>query len=395
MARHVMIIDLSNDSVSGLLLDPTYDTQKKIFCSPTRAVTRVPLPFQSELNLERFLNQVVAALKTVIDALTRDETSRPAQVVCFLSAPFYASQTRVVRHTADQPFRITASFLNGLIAADLAQFTKQQPQLYTEVLADAHRVIESKTMQVKLNRYPTHTPADKQASEVEMYHYVSIGSERILGRFHEVIRGFVHHAPIEFHSFPFALFSIYRDYFHDRRYRFLVDVGAELTEVLLMAEDILWESVSFPAGYNGLIRELTRELGTVPEEAMSAFRLYRRSGENKLATAKMASALTSFQKIWVGYFRQMLETLSEEHLVPLEILAIGDPLVTPLLLDWLKEDKYNEILVGNRPFNPTLLSAATLAGQCGLPGTFPIAGNEHLLVGSVFYDKLLSVNQHG
>ena len=395
MAKPVMIIDLSNDSVGGLLLDPTYDKEQAMFCSPTRAVTHVPLPFQPELNLERFLNQVIAALKTTLEALTRENNSRPARVVCFLSAPFYASQTRVVRHTAPEPFRVTTSLLNDLITTDLDQFIGQHPQLYSEVIEDAHQVIESKTMQIKLNRYLTHTPYDKVASEVELYHYVSIGSSRILGRFREVIQGFVHRAPIEFHSFPFALFSICRDHFGDQRYRFLIDIGAEVTEVLLLAEDILWESISFPAGRNGLIRELVKFLNTVPEEALSAFRTYRRGGQNKSTNERMVTALASFQKIWVGYFHETLQTLAGQHLIPRDILAIGDSLVAPLFLDWLKQEKYGEILVGNRAFNTTLLTSSSLAGQCGYQLALPTEPDEHLLVGSVFYDKLLGINRHG
>ena len=395
MAKPVMIIDLSNDSVSGLLLDPAYDKVRKIFCSPTRVVTRVPLPFQSKLNLERFLNQVVTALKTVLDAITREPSCQPARVVCFLSAPFYASQTRVVRHTAEKPFRVTSTSLNNLIATDLKQFIQQHPQLYNEVLADAHQVIESKTMQIKLNRYPTHSPEGQTASEIELYHYVSIGSERIIARFREVIKGFVHRAPIEFHSFPFALFSICRDHFDDQRYRLLIDIGAEVTEVLLLAEDILWESISFPAGHNGLIRELAKILNTVPEEALSAFRIYRRGDQGSSMNKQMISGLANFQKVWTTYFHQTLEALSEQHLVPREIMAIGDPLVTALFLDWLKQDQYNEILGGNQSFNTTILTASSLAGQCGYQLGTAVNQSEHLLVGSVFYDKLLKVNHYG
>ena len=403
MAKPVMIIDLSDDSVGGLLLDPTYDKEHQMFCSPTRAVTHVPLPFQPKLSLERFLNQVVAALKTVLETVARENNNRPARVICFLSAPFYASQTRVVRHVAAEPFRVTASLLNGLVTADLNQFIGQHPQLYSEVIDDAHQVIESKIMQVKLNRYLTHAPDDKVASEIELYHYVSLGSRRILGRFQEVVRGFVHRAPIEFHSFSFALFSICRDHFGDQRYRFLINIGAEVTEVLLLAEDILWESVSFPVGRNGLIRELVKFFNTVPEEALSAFSAYRRGEQNKLSNERTTAALASFQKIWIGYFHETLQTLSGQHLIPRDILAIGDPLVTPLFLDWLKQEKGDEILVGNRVFNTRFLTSSSLAGQCGYQLGSPASPNrgepaergEHLLVGTVFYDKLLNINRYG
>ena len=393
MAKPVMIIDLASDSVSGLLLDPTYDKAKKIFCSPTRAVTRVPLPFQPELNLERFLNQVVTAMKTVLDALAREPHAHPARVACFLSAPFYASQTRLVRHVAETPFHVTETLLNDLVAGDLKEFTAQHPQLYAEVLEDKHQVIESKTMQVKLNRYLTHTPYGKTASEVELHHYVSIGSKKILDRFHEVIRGSVHRAPIEFHSFPFALYSICRDHFRDREHRFIIDIGAEITEVLLLSDDILWESVSFPAGHNGFVRELTASLNTVPEEALSALRLYQEGSQNKLASSRVVEGLGRYQQVWIKYFRETLETLSAEHFIPKDILAIGDPLTTPILLDALKQEKYDEILLGGHSFSTTLLNASILAGQCGYQiGTATNQG-EHLLVGSVFCDKLLNIKQ--
>lgn len=389
-----MIIDLASDSVSGLLLDPTYDKTKKIYCSPVRAVTRVPLPFQPELNLERFLNQVIEALKTVLDALAREAHSHPARVAGFLSAPFYASQTRVVRHVAEEPFRVTQDLLNDLVAHDLKEFTAQHPQLYAEVLEDAHQVIESKTMQVKLNRYLTHVPYGKTASEVELHHYVSIGSNKILNRFREIIRGSVHHAPIEFHSFPFTLYSICRDHFRDRGHRLIIDVGAEITEVLLLSDDILWESVSFPAGHNGFIRELTAGLNTVPEEALSALRLYQSGGQNKLANERVLPALKKYQQVWIKYFRETLESLSAEHFIPKDILAIGDPLTTPILFESLKEEKYDEILLGGHTFNTTLLNASILAGQCGYQIGTSAGQGEHLLVGSVFCDKLLNIKQH-
>src|SRR3989344_1619232 len=395
MSKPVMVIDLSNDSVGGLLLDPTYDQDRKLFCSPTRVVTRVPLHFQSELNLDRFLNQVVTALKTVVETLVREHNSRPVKVVCFLSAPFYASQTRVVRHAAPESFRITPTLLNDLVTVDLKQFIRQHPQLYPEVIEDAYQLIESKIMQVKLNRYLTHSPYNKSAKEIELHHYISIGSRRILNRFSEVIRGFIHRATIEFHSFPFALFSICRDHLGDRRYRFLLDIGAEVTEVLLLTENILWESVSFPAGHNGLIRELIKTLGAVPEEALSIFRTYRRGGQNKFASERIDTALANFRKVWIGYFREMLQILSHEHLVPKEVMAFGDQLITPLFLDWLEKEKYDEILVGNRVFKTTFLSVSDLAGRCGpRPGLSPEHG-DHLLIGSVFYDKLLDINHHG
>lgn len=390
-----MVIDLSNDGVGGLLLDPTYNKTRDLFCSSPRAVTRVPLPFQAELNLERFLNQVVAALKTVVDTLARESNRRPERVICFLSAPFYASQTRIIRRTAPEPFRVTRSLLNDLTAADLQQFIKQHPQLYAEVIKDAHQLIESKTMQIKLNRYPTRAPYDKLASEVELSHYVSIGSRRVLDRFREVIRGFVQRAPIEFHSFPFALFSIFRDHVDHHRYRLLLDIGAEVTEVLLLAGDVLWENVSFPAGRNGLIRELMTVFNTVPEEAISALRIYRRGGQHRLTGERMEAAFANFRKVWINYFRETLRSLSEEHLIPTKIMAVGDPSIVPIFFDWLKQDKYDEIVVSNRAFDTTLLSVSDLANQCGYQLGLPIDQGEHLLVGSVFYDKLLNVNQHG
>ena len=184
-------MDIGDSGVGGALLVPKVDKKSVTSTSVIKFSTHQELPWQDEVNLKRFLNDTASALKQVISDLLKASTSqglaRPREVLCFLSAPFYASQSRVVKHISPDQFLVSAEMVDGLIKNDLETFAKNYPNLHSSIVNDHQRVIESKIMQFKLNRYPTHKPYGKEARELEIHNYVSIGSEKILSRLEEKI----------------------------------------------------------------------------------------------------------------------------------------------------------------------------------------------------------------
>ena len=232
--KPVMLLDIGDNGVSGALIVPEIVKKSQKYISNILFSTRRELPWQDEVNLKRFLNDTAAALKQVlgdlIEASSKASLARPHEIACFLSAPFYASQSRMVRQSAPKPFIVSEKLVTDLIKVDLEAFSKNYSSLNFSIINDHQRVIESRIMQFKLNRYLTHRPYNKLVRELEIQNYVSIGSEKILARLEEIIVNVFHsRVDIQFHSLSFALFN---HFFEPRA--LVVHLGTEVTEIFLI-----------------------------------------------------------------------------------------------------------------------------------------------------------------
>ncbi|MEK7552504.1 MAG: hypothetical protein AAB505_00115, partial [Patescibacteria group bacterium] len=252
-----------------------------------------------------------------------------------------------------------------------------------------HELIEHKVMQIKLNRYVTNAPYGQHATEIEISHYASVGTERVLNRLRETFTPYLSGRTLVFHSFPFVFFTISRDLLNQHS-ALLLDVGGEVTELSLVANEVLWETVSFPFGRNFLLRRLAIELKTVPEEVISALKIYQRGGHNKLTTERINDALTECRREWLAAFKQALVALSESHFGSSQLWAVGDPLILSILLDWIKQTSYDDLLIAQRAFKTSLLNNEILKDPCA-ERKISLTTDSHLLLENIFHDRLMSL----
>lgn len=130
----------------------------------------------------------------------------------------------------------------------------------------------------------------------------------------------------------------------------------------------------------------------MPEEALSALKIYQHGGYNKLASERMSEALARGRKEWLASFKEAFAALVETHLGTNKILAVGDPVVTPVFLDWIKQESYQDLLISGKEFRPSLLTSQSLKEICSEERQ-SFDDDPHLLLETIFYDKLMSLDQ--
>ncbi len=381
-----LVIDIRSDSVGGAIVTSAALGKGEFKRSEIIKSSRQEIELQADFNLERFFADLVKSLKFVLNDLFINQPARPAGALVYLSAPFYAAQTRTIRQTRQSPITITNSLISSLVEADVAAFQQITPPLYREILNDGHELIEHKVMQIKLNRYETHSPFGQQASEIEVSHYLSVSSSRVVNRFREIISQFVPHRPIAFHSFPFALYTIARDVLGANQ-SLLLDLGAEVTELSLMTKNILWETVSFPYGRNYLIRQLAKELNTTLAEVISSLQIYLRGEGNELLNTKLKEVFGRVGADWVSKFKESFAALTENHLGANNLILIGDELFTPMLSAWLSQPAYQDLLIGQSGFKVSVLDGKSLDEKLGKDRIKNLS-DASLMLEIIFYDKL-------
>lgn len=361
---YVAILDIGSTSVGGAIIAPP---QAEVLFALRR-----PIVYQAQMDIERFLNDVSAAVTEVLSQLVK-KSGKPKKVVCFLSAPFYAARTDWVNKTSAEPFVFTQKLLDELLAEKI----KPVP---------GHEILESSVLNITLNGYVVTAPYGQPALEAEVSHYLSIASGKVLTQLRQAINKAAHVSDVQFHSFAFVLFRVLDELLPSRDYLAL-DIGGEISELSLVWKGVLRETVSYPLGQHWLIRSLAKTLGTSPAETTSNLKLFLEQRAAKLANEAMSRALETLRREWLASFRSALSEALENSFLPTEIYLLAEPYVLPLYQKWLAAEEFQNLALGS-----TKLGVKTVSHDLIMPlwpkVSPPVDATSLLEI--IFYDKILN-----
>jgi hypothetical protein len=182
-------------------------------------------------------------------------------------------------------------------------------------------------------------------------------SKNVMEKVREVLEKVFHADTIAFHSFALASFLTIRDLFYNDDNFILVDISGEISDVSIVYNDILYETVSFPLGRNSVVRELQKEEKMLPEEAHSALRL---SAEGALAPPA-AGAVTRIEKKWLDALKEALRSLGGDLPLPQKMFVTADRDVSSWFERTLKKGDFSEVAYAAQPFSPVFLGYKELS----------------------------------
>jgi hypothetical protein len=358
----IAILDIGSTSVGGALVAP----EAQIIFSLRR-----PIVYQAKMDLERFLADVSAAIAEVLTQLVK-QGGAPSQVVCVLSAPFYAARTDWVSKKESESFVFTKKLLDELVDK------VRKP-------VAGHEILESSVLDISLNGYELANPYGQRALEVELSHYLSIASTKVLEGLRQAVNKVVHGAEVKFHSFSFALFRVLDELLPSKDY-LMLDIGGEISELSLVWHGILRETVSYPLGVFWLTKGLAEKLGTTPTEARSALKLYLDNQARKPAAEGVERALASLKPEWMAAFRAALGEALENSFLPPEIYLLAEPFALSLYQKWFAEEKFESLVLGS-----TKLAVKTVDHDLirSLWAQSNLSADPTMLVEIIFYDRIL------
>lgn len=358
----VAIFDLGSASIGGALvvLPKGDDTGRKpnIIYS-----VRYPVAFQEDIDFERFTTLMLEALEEVARKMKEAAPVVPQRTFCFLASPWYASQTRIIKLSKLSPFVFTEKIANGLIQKELQAFEDSYLKKYA-TLSNRPRVIEKKNIGVTLNGYKTNKPFGKKAKELEISLFISMSPEDVLDSIEERIKTFLTVPRVEFSSFLFSSFVVTRDVFPDKKNFLLLDIGGEITDISLVKNDVLSESLSFPFGKNVFIRRIASRMKRSKEEAMSLLSLYLDGRAEKSLSQKIDRIMQETKDDWINHFEKALVDISGGLSLPSTIFFTADPYVVAWFKEAIKKERFSQYTLTEREFNVIVLEARSLHGFC-------------------------------
>ncbi len=311
----VLVLDIGSGSVGGGLVLASKGHAPTLLYS-----FRSEIPFQQEATGARLLSLMLRSLSQVVLAIAHEGFDRAGfpnhrpvvvQAIVSLSAPWVVSKTSFLELKNEKPLTVTER-----VFTELLKHSENDTRPSEHVLPKESVLIEQKLIKSVLNGYSVLEPYQKEASTAEFAVFRSFSVPTVTEKISNTISATIHSEHITFHSFSLLAFEVLRELHPSEDSFMLGDVSGEQTELSIVKDSVLAETISFPFGKNKLIRALKRSASIPEGGAQALFRLYaEKKGTGKLfekAQRSLQIALAEWQK----EFLTSLTTFSEEMLHP-------------------------------------------------------------------------------
>jgi hypothetical protein len=221
--------------------------------------------------------------------------------------------------------------------------------------------MESKSIQVKLNGFEVHDPYGKRASELEVALYISMIPSNIFASINKSITKFWHLPKVHFSSFSFTAFDTIRDIFVEEQSFLFMDISGEVTDISLAKDNVLLESISFPAGKNMLVRALVKGMQLSPAVALSEMQLYLEGKCTEEHAKRIEDILSIEMNEWKIFFEDALSQFASEFPIPRTIFYTADDDVTKWFDTAIRQANFSRFSQEDRQFFVRLLGNSFLS----------------------------------
>jgi len=377
----VLVFDIGSGKVGGSLFWMKDSGTPEIIFT---AVEQIPL--EANFDIDRFLSLTIQSLEVVAERVSSAGLGVPKGIFCVLSSPWHISQTRIINFQKNTPFIFTAKLAESLVQKEINIF-EEEHSIKNVDASNFNRIIELKNIKTILNGYETPEPLNKKIKELEITIFVSMSEEQVLKKIEDAIGKFFHHKQIGFSSFELSSFAVVRDVFTKQENFLLVDVGGEVTNISMVRKNILRESITFPIGFNFLIRGVATSLGCTLAEASSMISLFE-AGHAEETVAKKVSLLMDQIKIgWLKSFQDALANISNDISIPSTIYLTTDNEFADFFTQTIKAEQFNQYTLTESKFGITFLNTEILHNLATFKG--PAIRDPNLIIDSIYVNRFL------
>lgn len=337
--KAIAVLEIASDSVGGIIFLQDKEGKPEIV-----STVRIPINFLFDVDFEAFWRCSKDALIKVIKKMLKDYPRGPDTCLCVLLSPWFLSETKIISIQKKEPFRITKEFFKELLKEEDSNLKKKW-NLNEKLSENAPVIIENEVMRTELNGYPVDSVFGKKARTVKAHIYASLGMKKIVKEVEKKVLENFGDIPLSFRTMPAVLFKVLRSVINTSDGFITVDIGGEITDIIVVKNDSLEEVASFPIGRNSLIKKISSKFNTFPKEASSLLRAYfndHLSKENKL---KMFEILKEAEIEWCDFFKKAVRQISKGNALPQDVFLIGDETFSGQLLKCTENENFSGLTI--------------------------------------------------
>ena len=330
-----------------------------------RAHTEIMAPI-AESSRASFIHEMVKALNTCATALVKEshvlervssKSIKIRKVFCVLSSPWFLSTTKIVTSVKPLPFTVDEIFVGRLVEDEKRLFLDK---IKTADTSD-ETVLEAKIVTIKLNGYEISKPYGQRASSVEVMLYLSASPKSLMESIESTIHKHFTFKAFECHTMPLVTFSTMRNLEGLNDQYLVVEVGGEVTDIMLVKRGLLVETLSIPMGKNAFLLQSAKALKTIPQVTRSFIKARAEGKMDKAFSEKLKKSLDIAEMKWVSLFEEVLTKVSGEAFIPPKVFLVADDDIALYFKDVIGRAGFVQADSLRQEFEVVLLDHAVIA----------------------------------
>ncbi len=379
----IAIFDIGSGSVGGALVKFSY-TKDKITTPIIISQSRNEIKFRDGLDFTQFVEDMDSALSKTAEDLYLQKKGAPNKIFCVLSSPWYISETKVINESKSEPFVVTSKKMNDLIEKEKASLVKEYTDKYSGT-NDMPVLIESICMHSTLNGYIVHNPVGKTAKEININLYVSLSPKSSLDGISKTLSKFFHHIPISYGTYMSSLYTTGIEKYMSVDTALLIAIGGEVTDIGIVSNGILTDTVSFPCGSNSLKRILLESTKLSISEISSSLALLSKDMLARGSYDVLLPGLKIAEEKWINSFKDSLLQLPQNTSLPGSVFMVSDESVMSWFKNVIESEEGVSNIIARKNFSVVTILGKDLLDICKVKeGTC----DQFLMVESIAYALL-------
>jgi hypothetical protein len=324
-----LIFDIGSGSVGGALAVVSKNHTPKLLYT-----VRLPIIWQEKPEAGHFLSSVVRAVHSVSQNIERNglqhlrftkfSARHIKNVYAVFSSPWYISQTKILTIEKKAPTLVTKALIDDVIKQEEKAFTEALDHGTHSHIFEHAEVIERGIIRTRLNGYDTVDPYNKKASNIETTFFMSFVSKDILEAVRKSVHNHFNYRHIYAYSFPLVAFKAISSANKGLDDFLLVDVRGEVTDVSLIKDGALLESISFPLGKGALLRAVSEATNSTVHIALSFIDMVTYNKSTPELSTTLTPVLEDFRKKWYKGFKDAIDEITRDVAVPKRIFLVSD-----------------------------------------------------------------------
>lgn len=298
--------------------------------------------------LLRKMDKLVQRVQKAILELEVENRKIDTTLLIF-SAPWYLSLTKTYKTSKDTNFIIKENTISDFIESAEADSRKQ----YSEELIP----LERKIIHVALNGYVTADPIHKRTNSLEVSVVQSFGDKKFMLNIQKIIDQYFPYSITHTHTLSLASFIALRDIFKEVNEFLLINITGLVSEVSLIKEGILYETVSIPMGFSKLLAKVATKMNVSSSVALSLIKMYKKSEIETTVNEKLLKIMEEYRKEWSEKLSDVLSHLSGGVSLPSTCYLISQNQLEELFSEIIQAEDYSQFSFNESKFNVRLVSA--------------------------------------
>lgn len=384
----ILLVDVRSSSIGASFVRVQNDIPSTPFIA---ASARMPFETESEPSLDALLIKIQNVMTSMIHSLIVKEKQVPDDIVVVLGSPWYASQSRRIIYKKNAPFIVSHKLLQELIDKEIVLFKEWYSKEHDIVDIE---IIENVVQKITLNGYDVTDPYDKKTQEMEISILVSLSPAIVARTIRSALSSVFHARKVNFVSFGSTAFTALRDSFPETKESIIVDIGAEVTDIVVVKKEVLMSCGSAPAGYNALYRSIDKGMVVSSiKEAKSHFLMMCSGHGNEQVSKKCRTITDTVGNAWLEVFQKTLLDLSTDLSLPSTVFLMADDDVAPWYQQVLKREELHQYVLSEKEFNVIIINKSAIWEHVRTNDQEALV-DPYLILESIFINRFISSNNH-